>query len=76
MLHEPISIDGLQRALDNHALIYGQARLDMLSIRSKHPLTWWCRPSYWKAESVRTNQHRKVLVGRTKLVTAIKEKES
>lgn len=63
-------VDSYQKALDNHALMYGKARLQMMSIKSQHWLTWWCRPSYWKAESVRTNQHRKVITARVRLVTA------
>lgn len=69
-------VESYQKALAIHEGLREQALKICAQIKHDHKLTWWCRPSFWKADSLAINQFKKVLTARTKLVTAIKERDN
>jgi hypothetical protein len=77
VIHEPINVESLQRAI----LIWETARdlyrENMAQIKRDHKVTWFLRPSYWKNERYYHKSFTAIIRRRIQLQTAIKsQKES
>jgi len=76
MIHEPVSIEGLQRAILIWETMRDRYKSNMQSIRSRHKITWFMRRDYWKNERLFHQHFTGVIRRRIQLQTAIKQKES
>lgn len=76
MIHDPVSVEGLQRAILVWETMRDRYLYNMGEIRKHHRLTWWFRKDYWKNEKLFHKHFTGVIKRRTQLQTAIKEKES
>jgi hypothetical protein len=77
VIHEPVSVESLQRAI----LIWETTRdlyLDnMAQIKRDRKITWFLRPSYWRNERYYHRSFTAIIRRRIQLQTAIKnQKES
>lgn len=75
-LREPVSIDGLQRAIRIWEEMVAQYKQNMDDIKKAHKITWWLRWSFWKNDKYYHVGYTGLISRRIQLQTAIKAKES
>lgn len=76
MIHDPVSVEGLQRAILVWETMQECYKMNMKEIRRQYRLTWFLRRAYWRNEKRYINGFQGLIKRRTQLQTAIKEKES
>lgn len=76
MIRQPVSVDGLTRAIKVWELVNKAHQKNMKDIKAAHKLTWWARKDYWRNERAFHKGFTAIIKRRIQLATAIKEKEN
>lgn len=70
---EPVSIEGLTRAIKVWEMVNRSYQKNMKDIKEAHKFTWWARKEYWKNERLFHKGFTAIIKRRIQLQTAIKE---
>jgi hypothetical protein len=61
--------ESLQTALANYVSQVAANKLRMKAIKTMHPVTWFLRPQYWKADARHHKAFKNVIIARRMIAT-------
>jgi hypothetical protein len=67
------SLDSLERGRKVWEGLVEASRQSLKDFKTKHPMTWWLRPAYWKMDKAHHKLFLQLINYRIKYATALKE---